>query len=256
MKIGWAWRSRSSGFKRSLTLVFIGAIHILGFGAASLLSSHITTVGNQVLIARSSTCGYWGPNPSEDQSGSAVSSAYPAYLRQSMETSQQYVENCLGEAQSLPECNIFNRLKFNWTSASSPCPFDGMCLGPTSNGALYMDTGWIDSRNDLGINGQEEGRVQFRKTAECVPITTKGYTSNGTSTLVYTENPNAIIGDGSPIVQTMFNYTAAFYGPQRNNLTQVGIVDPALQNSTYIYTNFRDVATMFWNYEQSPYDVQ
>jgi hypothetical protein len=253
-KIWWAWRARSLGIKRSLGLLLIGAIHVLGFGAASILSSHITTVGNQVLIAESSSCGYWGPTASEAQEGLALDSAYPAYLRQSLETSQQYVQNCLAETQLLPECNIFNRLKFNWTSEMISCPFDGLCLGPTDNGSLLMDTGWIDSRDDLGINGEDQDRIQFRKNATCVPITTNGYISNGTSVLAV--NQYASVGDSTIPYNATFNYTAAFYGPQSNNLTQVGIVDPALQNATYIYTNFRDIATMFWNYENSPYDVQ
>ncbi|KUJ19581.1 uncharacterized protein LY89DRAFT_717054 [Mollisia scopiformis] len=47
-----------------------------------------------------------------------------------------------------------------------------MCLGPT-NSTLHLDTGLVDSRADLGINGQD--RTQWRKKMSCVPITTDGY---------------------------------------------------------------------------------
>lgn len=43
--------------QRSLILLFIGIFHLLAFGAAGVLSSHFTTVNNEVLLAPSQSCG-------------------------------------------------------------------------------------------------------------------------------------------------------------------------------------------------------
>ena len=59
-KIGWSWRTQTSkSISRSMWLIFLGLIHLLLFAAAGILSSHIVIVGNEVLLAASSTCGLW-----------------------------------------------------------------------------------------------------------------------------------------------------------------------------------------------------
>jgi hypothetical protein len=115
-----------------------------------------------------------------------------------------------------------------------------------------MDTGPIDSRDNLGINAQDSDRVRIQRNATCVPITTEGHTADGTS---YVRKAGAI-GDLNTAIDAFFNYTAMFYGPTSFNLSLAGLTDPALQNITYLYTNFRDVATELWRYEESPYDIQ
>ena len=249
IKIGWAWRSIPwRSIRRSLPPILIGIVHLLSFGAASILASYITSAGNQVLVARSPTCGKWGPNSDAQViADPELTVAFQSYRTTIMETSKQYVLNCLKEPQSLPECNVFKSLQLKWTSTKVPCPFDGLCLGP-ANSSLNMDTGFIDSRDDLGINAQNDDRVKIRRNTTCIPITTEGYTTTGSSFAGGASSDHPI--------RTPFNYTAVFYGPTYNNLTSAGLTDPAIQNSTYIYTKFRDVATSFWRYERSPYDVK
>jgi hypothetical protein len=154
----------------------IGVVHLLVFGAASILASHITTVGNEVLVAQNPNCGPWDPNfDRESAENQELTVIYESYLKMGLEASREYVMTCIMEPQSLPECNAFKSLQINWTSTNVPFPFHGLCLGP-ANGSLYMDTGLIDSRDDLGINAQDRDRVQIRRNATCIPITTQGYT--------------------------------------------------------------------------------
>lgn len=126
---------------------------------------------------------------------------------------------------------MFKRERLPWTSTTNnSCPFDDLCLGP----ALYLDTGLIDSRDDLGINGHDSDRVQWRNNLTCVPITTDGYSKQGTSSYNY-------LGDFSSGNIT-FNYTALLYGPPDDNFLLYGVEDLTLQNATYLYTNFMDLA--------------
>ncbi|KAE8446476.1 hypothetical protein EG329_011939 [Mollisiaceae sp. DMI_Dod_QoI] len=235
--IGWAWRSRAKGtFRRSIFLIAMALLHLIAFAAAGILASRFTTAGDEVLVARSSRCGPWASDDDPTSNGvSAAEVLREDYNEASMKASQQNVQDCQDDLQTLPECNSFVRPQLHWSSSTkASCPFDDLCLGP-ANSSLYMDTGLIDSREDLGVNGQNEDRIQWRKSATCIPITTDGYSKNGTSFRVY-GNPH-FRGNNS------FNYTALFYGaPIASNYSDVGVTDPDLANATYIYTDFADIS--------------
>ena len=242
-KIGWAWRSRSvKSVRKSLWLLLIVILHILAFGAASILSSHITTVGNQVLIAKSPYCGPWVNSNAYTLTDAEFSEtvAQASHVKMAVATSNEYVQNCLGGSNSLPECNQFKRSQLNWTSTNVPCPFYDLCLGPT-NTSLYMDTGLLDSRDDLGVNSIADNKIQWRRHTTCSPIKTDGYSFSGTSS----------------IDNTTFDYTAVLYGRSEFNVSgSSGVNGSALENATYVYTNYRKVALPFYDLDNSPYDIK
>ncbi|KUJ10441.1 uncharacterized protein LY89DRAFT_723648 [Mollisia scopiformis] len=246
-RTAYAWRSQSpKSFQNSIALVSIGILHLLAFGATSILASHITTTDSQVLVAQSPHCGPWEAEVNNPLS--PVSMIADSYGFLTMQSSGKYVENCLAESASLPECDMFKRLELNWTSTTNqPCPFGDMCLGP-ANGSLYMDTGYVDSRDDLGINGKDEDRIQWRRNATCVPIKTDGFSTNGTSVVNYK--------DPHYYGRNNFNYTALFYGPMYGSPSEWGMDDPALQNATYIYTNFYDIKIHSFSSSVAPYQVE
>jgi len=240
MKISWAWRQESvRSIRRSLGLIFLGLFHLGLFFATGALIPYIVSVDNQVLLGRSSYC---GPFPDYqgviNQSTVGSNIAFNAYTKNSIALSSDYVSNCLTQNQTLPECNTFKRQRFNWTSTRAPCPFgEEMCLGP-ANGALQLDTGLLDSRDDFGINGDKNERISYRRVSTCIPITTQNFTSSGTS----------VISD------EVFNYTAAFYGHNRYDLSMIN--DTTLWNATYILPNYREFALPFYVEESSPYTVE
>jgi len=249
--VWWSWRSVSAWrFKASLTLICLGLLHVIAFSAASILAFHITTAGNQVLIAPSSSCGPWFPllTPFGDIP-LTLNDAWNDYLNVISVASEDYVQGCLGDSQSLPECGKFKEKQLNWTSTKVSCPFGGLCLGP-ANGTLQMTTGMLDSRDDLGINSRDEDRVRFRKVAACAPLKSDGYYENGTTSIRYRS-----FSEGTRGTITV-NYTAAFYGATQTNLTLLGLTDPTFANMTLLYTNFRDAATTFQNSFESSYDLQ
>lgn len=225
----------------------MGIVHLIAFGVAGILASHITTAGSEVLLARSSTCGPWISDLSDAFTDSEI--FHLTYTDAVVKTSQQYVKDCEGDAQSLPQCNMYKQPQLPWTSrTNASCPFGDLCLG-SPDSSLYMDTGLIDSRDDLGINGKDTDRIQWRKNVTCIPITADGYTKNGTSSREFT---NAHFTG-----RNNFNYTALYYGPPKyTNYSSLGFADPELQNATYIYTNFADLAVPIYPNPVPQYIVQ
>lgn len=246
-RMAYAWKHRSpKSVRKSLPLILVGIIHLLAFAAASILASHITTTDQEVLIIRGSYCGQW--NSFDDtELASENRLTQVVYNDLTMQHSSYYVENCLMKSQSLPECQIFKKPQLNWTSTeNNPCPFEGLCVGP---GSLHIDSGLLDSRKHFGINGQDRDRVQWRKNTTCSPITTKGYSTSGNTTITYTNHQTG--------GQTIVNYTALFYGDAYVTAASLGVSDPALQNATYVYTDYIDAK--FWQGSGSAdvmYDIE
>lgn len=246
-RIGWAWRSSSLGaFRRSIGLVSIGVLHLAAFGATGILSSYITTVDNQVLLSESPRCGPWNSNLVNN--GSLLDSiGWSTFQSTILLESGHYVQSCLSGAQS-QDCDAFKQVELDWTSANVQCPFHDLCLGPT-NTTLSMDTGYLDSRDDLGINSNDEDRIQWRQVTTCVPIKTDGYIKSGSSSITYFDFTFRV--SSTPV-----NYTAAFYGKTGINSTSFGFTDPALEYMTYIYTHFNNIATNFYTLGVPLYSMQ
>lgn len=237
--IGWAWRSRGvRSTRKSSVLVVTGLCHLLAFGAAGLLSSHFTTVGNEVLLAQNPACGAYlllNTTEAENQTGNIE-----VYLKNSVQTSQQYVQHCLDQQATLPQCNRLERSRLSWTSESNvPCPFTGgLCLGG-ANSSVYFDSGLIDSREDLGVNGDDSSRVQYRKTATCNPLITDDHVlvTNGTF--------------GSNVV----GVAAAFYGPNVQLPPMEAGAGESLQNATYFNVDISEYKTVYDYIGQSGYKI-
>lgn len=225
------------------------------FATVGILSAHITTVDNQVLFTEGQFCGPWEvqvQSPDGEDASAVLNEAYVAsrsYLVHSLLASRQYAQSCIKEEASLPDCARFKRRQLPWTLKNVPCPFQDLCLGPP-NSSLFLDTGLLDSRDDFGINGQDADRIKIRRSTTCSPITTEGYTKNGTTSINY-----QVFNHPTSFGSTLSNYTAAFYGPSAINNTSIGVSDPALENMTFMYTNFREAATVYYNYYSSPYDI-
>ncbi|KUJ17991.1 uncharacterized protein LY89DRAFT_668190 [Mollisia scopiformis] len=247
-RIGWAWRRQLKTFRKSAILLLTANIHLIAFLAAGLLASHFTKASSEVLLARSSSCGPWPINATGvNETTLPHVIGYRSYAADAMQSSKEYVESCLAESQSLPECDIYKNPQIPWTETRTDCPFaDGFCLG-SANTSLTMTTGLIDSRNDNGINGPNKDRVQWRRTATCIPINTEGYVEIGFSNRT---NINGL--DGAATLP--FNYTALYYGVGNTPAIYLGFADPRLTNATYIYTNFRDIAGDY-NENQAGYDI-
>lgn len=75
-------------------------------------------------------------------------------------------------------CNLYVKPRLPLVSTRGiACPFgDNICKLENDN--LIMDTGLLDSLNDLGINSVPQHRFQFRMVYTCAPLKTQGYMTN------------------------------------------------------------------------------
>ncbi|KAE9375831.1 hypothetical protein N431DRAFT_370723 [Stipitochalara longipes BDJ] len=225
-KIAWIWRApRSKSFRKSLSLMLLGIIHLMVFSAAGLLSFRLTTVQDEVLV-RSLNCGPWFMNTSAPALLTLTElTDYKIHRNANFQLTKQYVQDCTNGSHSSTECSTFKSLGLNYvTTKHAPCPFsDEMCLGPPNTAASF-DTGFIDSCLDLGINAEIEDRVQLRKTMTCSPITTNGFFQNGTFTL-----------DGQE-----YSYASLSYGRRNFSSVPDTIILPdsvPLENATFLLVN-------------------
>jgi hypothetical protein len=210
------------------------------FAAASTLSSHIITVGNKVLLATSRSCGI--RYEAGAGSGIANESKFVQLVsnllnqRNTLAFSNQYVQNCLSGSQSSPLCSTFKTSQLNRTfTTDAPRRFEhGVCLGAPDS-SPQIDTGYIDSRDDLGINGDDAQQIQYRKTATYIPITTVPYFGSGNGTV------NGVVTELS----------AAFYGPN-NAILSSAPENGGVPNATFVTSLYMSIETQF-DFEWSPY---
>ena len=82
--------------------------------------------------------------------------------------SLSYAQRCYSKTRSEGgTCASFQLPFVPFTNKTVPCPFtENMCALPD---AFQVDSGFVDSDKDLGINLPPRNRVSFRKVITCVP---------------------------------------------------------------------------------------
>lgn len=202
-QIAWAWR-RSGPGRHSGCLVMVlptllsSVLCIAVFAASSGFSSQISTgIGDEVLID-GSHCGIVQPanNPEDDL----------VYELQSRRRSEayNYAQQCYRGPQStgtentaagIFDCNSFVVSSLPGSVDSDAlCPFGhghGICRDMSSN--LFLDTGYIDSHEYLGLNAPSDQRILLRETYHCAPLKTDGFSrsfsANGANLTAYNYGP-------------------------------------------------------------------
>ncbi|KAF9634759.1 hypothetical protein BFW01_g5654 [Lasiodiplodia theobromae] len=107
-------------------------------------------------------------------SGAAELVFYLPPISSALSASTEYVQQCYS-GNSSGACGNFVRssipTKVNQTAA---CPFDPkICKTQDSN--ILLDTGYLDTRDDFGINLKKTGRFSYRRVLHCAPLVTEGY---------------------------------------------------------------------------------
>ncbi|KAM7211649.1 hypothetical protein V8F06_012975 [Rhypophila decipiens] len=85
----------------------------------------------------------------------------------------------LCQSRGVLSCDTFvkpNLLSQIEIETDAPCPFGGdICVKDHAN--LRIDSGLIESNDDLGMNAPPDMRFQYRIVLQCAPIKTENYTS-------------------------------------------------------------------------------
>lgn len=166
-----AWRSqRQHALKRfSLALIF-AVLAMTCFAVAGLFSSRVTNDddANEVLLTgrncRRIPSYYTGDfGPLEKWQNLRVA----AYLN--------YAQQCYTNAENSEDCRQYVKPKIPLTvMKNATCPFGkGLCKVDS----IMIDTGLLDSSDDLGINMPSNLRFQVRIVNQCSPLVSSGYTS-------------------------------------------------------------------------------
>lgn len=176
----WAWRQpRPKQLLALLSPALVAFIVLAGFSIAGIFSSQISsTAGNEVLLS-SAKCGIMiGTSIIAD----ALRVVAP-YQSRVIDNALNYAQQCyFSSDSSMVDCNRFvvPRLAAASIDYSAECPFESkMCRSNTSN--LRIDSGYIDSNRDLGMNAPPEERFMWRTVLHCAPLATEGYRSNVTN---------------------------------------------------------------------------
>lgn len=102
---------------------------------------------------------------------------YP-YWSQEVQDAASYAQNCYAsdDSSSALQCGTFVRKRLpSSVDTNASCPFASpICKNNVGN--MLLDTGYLDSHDDLGLNAPLDQRFQYRRTLHCAPITTQGYT--------------------------------------------------------------------------------
>ena len=150
-----------------------------------------TAVGDEVLIS-SRNCGFLNDSLAEVPLTNGDLQTYLSYYAEIVVASAAYVQQCYGNNMTAQGCSFFAKKDIAGSvSYNSSCPFPGkdrICLRDSTN--LRVDTGLINSHNDLGFNSPPQDRVGYRQVAECAPLVTEKYTRTNNITVQDPSGPS------------------------------------------------------------------
>ena len=174
-QLPWYWRDHPiRPLARSLPLALLALLNIAAFGVAGIFSSDVTKAAGDETLIRSPHCGYLTVVNSSLTSQTSVASAN-IDLNDTL-AATTYSRACYGNTENALACNQYVRQRLHWTSnQNTTCPFSPDLCIYGSTAAYEMDTGLLDTHEDLGINAAQSDRIQYRKVTSCSPIHTRGY---------------------------------------------------------------------------------
>ncbi|KAH7386852.1 hypothetical protein DE146DRAFT_768549 [Phaeosphaeria sp. MPI-PUGE-AT-0046c] len=173
-----AWRSGARARRpilRLLPIIVIAFAISAAFGVASVFSSNVTNEAlNQVLL-KGSRCS------AIDQNKGSVYNMLTRLLPYHAEKATKFLNygmQCYTNESQTDGCNKYIKPRLNlYSTRGIACPFgDSICKSDNDN--LMMDTGFMDSLEDLGINTVAKDRFQLRMVHMCAPLKTEGYTED------------------------------------------------------------------------------
>jgi hypothetical protein len=181
-----AWRKVGhQPYRRVLPIALFTVLLAVGFTAASLLSSRVASAMGQEVLVRG-TCGVnilghyiagQDKNPAVTTSPEFFTVLLP-FLAERLVSFSNYALSCYANSSNAQGCNNYVKSQLRYSSnRTAGCPFDeNLCR--LSKGNILLDTGYLDSHFDLGMNARLEDRFLYRRTTHCAPLKTAGYTSS------------------------------------------------------------------------------
>ncbi|KAI1344685.1 hypothetical protein F5Y15DRAFT_1042 [Xylariaceae sp. FL0016] len=171
VEIVWAWR-RMAALWSLLPLLACSVILAILLAVASGFSSSVAT-GNKVLI-RGLNCGIAISSLGNDSK--IALTEYQPFSADFMNAAAIEATQCYeNSSTSSLSCGTFVKPRLNLhLDKNISCPFGDLCASQWGN--LQLDTGLLDSHEDLGLNAPKNERFSLREVSQCAPLRTDGYT--------------------------------------------------------------------------------
>lgn len=178
-RILWAWRRRAEKpFRRLLPVIIFASLATAGLSVGSIFSAKISSLmGNEVLLS-SSNCGKIGAFNSSAESpqetAEQLDTIYNPWIAERISSAASFVQTCYTGGSENCGPRIKKRL-LSTVNKNASCPFQQqICRHLTGN--IRLDSGYINTQADLGINTPIDLQINFRTITHCAPLKTKGYT--------------------------------------------------------------------------------
>ncbi|KAH7064406.1 hypothetical protein BKA63DRAFT_173039 [Paraphoma chrysanthemicola] len=181
----WAWRQRGLVRKRLVWPLTMSLLMLGAFAVAGVFSSRVaTTRGGEVLLVGDKCASLNTSMFTAENLGMAQS-----YLSDRIKSSANYASICYTDSGSAESCRTFVRSNLPFSATRDvECPFPGKeKICHSSHGAIRLDSGYLNSHYDLGINAPPSHRFQYRSLNECAPLRGGQYVRKNT-----TSSPNTI----------------------------------------------------------------
>ncbi|KAI0856675.1 hypothetical protein F4860DRAFT_396917 [Xylaria cubensis] len=180
LRLIWTNRHGKSRF-HPFWVVVAAVTSIAAFTAASGLSSQISTaVGTEVLI-KSLNCGSLNLTTFTASDGitstALLQLVQGPHLAEKANNAANYAQQCYstGAAGTLSCERFITKVIGSTKDQNTTCPFEQkMCRSLSTN--LRVDSGFINSHKDLGLNAPPQDRFMARYVLHCAPIATTNYT--------------------------------------------------------------------------------
>jgi hypothetical protein len=172
----FAWRSGARARRpvlRLLPIIILAFVISAAFGVASIFSSNVTSDSLSQVLLKGARCA-----AIDQYQGSAYQQLTQLLPYQAERATKflNYGMQCYTDDVHVDGCNTYIKPRLQSVSTRSVlCPFgDNICKLDNDN--LMIDTGYMDSLEDFGINTAPKDRFQLRMMHVCAPLKTEGYT--------------------------------------------------------------------------------
>lgn len=168
-----AWRQKADRpFYRMLPLLILSLVITILLALSSVFSAKISSImGNEVLIA-SSECGSPGFTNSTQLNATAeqLASIYTPWQSERMTSYANYAQRCYSNTSQSESCVPFVKTKLKSSvDRNATCPFqEKVCRHRDGN--IKLDTGYMNSQSDLGLNGPPDYQFNLRLLTHCAPL--------------------------------------------------------------------------------------
>lgn len=222
LQISWTWRKHARRVcYRVLPLLLSTILSVTAFGVAGVFSSQVSSAsGNDVLVTGGNCCIVLS-----DLVLRNISLGYELFnplLTQRMTSASSYAQQCYRGNSTPEECPLFTKTNLPYTvQTDRGCPFGHLCLDDTET--IYIDSGYINSHDDLGMNSPPHERFLYRAVEHCALL-------NSTKYSIRDETAQAV---------------SYYYGPRGKS-----------RNETYMYTTQSQPIHKYWISAPDDYSIR